>query len=91
MIVSAYIRVSGKVQGVGFRYFAEERANSLGLAGYARNLPDGRVEIEVEGEKEKIDAFLDRVREGPPRSNVTSVDVTWGPATSKRAGFSIRL
>jgi acylphosphatase len=90
-MIAAYVRVSGKVQGVGFRNFAEERATSLGLCGYARNLPDGRVEIEVEGEKEKVDAFLDMIREGPSRSNVVSVDVSWRPAVSKATGFSIRV
>jgi acylphosphatase len=88
---AAYIRVDGKVQGVGFRSFAEEYARRLGLAGYARNLPDGRVEIEVEGEKDQIDAFLQRVRQGPPRSNVTAVDVTWNATSSGAVGFSIRL
>lgn len=88
---AAYIRVNGKVQGVGFRSFAEEHARRLGLAGYARNLSDGRVEIEVQGEKDQIELFLKLVRQGPPRSKVTALDVTWNPISPGADGFSIRL
>jgi acylphosphatase len=88
---SVHLFVSGRVQGVGFRSFSEKHAVRLGLAGYARNLSDGRVEIEVEGEKNKIEDFLRILRKGPLHSRVTSVDVTWGPAVSGVDGFSIRL
>jgi len=88
---AAHLFVSGEVQGVGFRNFAEAHATALGLVGYARNLSDGRVEIQVEGEKDKIESFLQKVRQGPPRSNVTSVDITWNSASSMESGFSIRF
>jgi acylphosphatase len=89
--VSAHLFVSGKVQGVGFRSFSEEHAVHLGLAGYARNLSDGRVEIEVEGEKDKIEEFLRIVRKGPLHSKITTVDIVWNRAVSGADGFSIRL
>lgn len=52
------IIVSGRVQGVGFRAFVQQKANESGLSGWTRNLPDGNVEIEVEGTKDQIDKFL---------------------------------
>ena len=52
------IIVSGRVQGIGFRAFVQQKANELGLSGWTRNLPDGNVEIEVEGTKDQIDTFL---------------------------------
>jgi acylphosphatase len=67
------IQLSGKVQGVGFRWFTRKAARELGLAGRVRNLPDGRVEAEVAGEPERLDAFRARLREGPPGSRVTEL------------------
>lgn len=64
MIVRKHYYVSGRVQGVGFRYRSYHTANSLGLTGYAINLYDGRVELEVQGEKTLVDGFLDQVAAG---------------------------
>lgn len=89
-LVSNHIYVSGKVQGVGYRDFTQQQASDLQLKGYARNLPDGRVEIEVEGEKAKVEAFIQLLRQGPPQSKVTSVDLSWGPPSSRFQAFSIR-
>jgi acylphosphatase len=89
-LVSNHIYVSGKVQGVGYRDFAQRRASDLQLKGYARNLADGRVEIEVEGERAKIEELVQFLRQGPPRSKVTAVDVSWGPPSSRFHAFSIR-
>jgi acylphosphatase len=55
------IQVSGRVQGVGFRWFTRRAAEQLGLAGRVRNLPDGRVEIEVAGSPERLEAFRSQV------------------------------
>jgi len=68
------IRLSGRVQGVGFRWFTRRAAQDLGLTGRVRNLPDGRVEVEVAGGSERLDAFRERLRQGPPGSRVTSVE-----------------
>ena len=64
MVVRKHYYVSGRVQGVGFRYRAYHTANSLGLTGYAINLYDGRVELEVQGERVLVEEFLDRMSAG---------------------------
>ena len=76
MSVKRYsIVVSGRVQGVGYRYFTRDAAQSLGLGGWVRNTVDGRVELEVEGEQAKIDTLIEQLKEGPALSRVTDVDV----------------
>lgn len=65
--------VSGKVQGVGFRYYVRERATTAGLTGWVRNLPDGRVEAHVEGPPAALDRFTETLREGPPAARVSRV------------------
>lgn len=62
--------VSGRVQGVGFRYFARQTAGLLGLTGYARNLDDGRVEVYAAGPKDKLEEFSARLRQGPRWADV---------------------
>ena len=71
-----HLTVRGRVQGVGFRWFAKEEAESRGLSGFARNREDGSVEVEAEGDPEAVDAFVERLRSGPPASRVESIDVT---------------
>lgn len=66
--------ISGKVQGVGFRYFVKTHAHDLNLKGYARNLADGRVEVLMQGANEEINQLLSLLRQGPRFSSVTSVD-----------------
>lgn len=70
-----HVWVSGEVQGVFFRASARDRALGLGLAGWARNLPDGRVEIVAEGEAGRIAEFLAWCRVGPPRARVAECRV----------------
>lgn len=67
------IIITGQVQGVFFRASAMETAQSLGLSGFVRNLPDGCVEAAVEGKREQVDAFVAWCRQGPPRAKVTDV------------------
>lgn len=64
MIIRKHYYVSGCVQGVGFRYRAYHLANSLRITGYAKNLYDGRVEMELQGERELVDGFLDKMAQG---------------------------
>lgn len=66
--------VSGRVQGVFFRASARSQARAYGVVGYARNLPDGRVEVHAEGEVSAVDAFCDWLWEGPPAAEVTAVE-----------------
>lgn len=65
--------VSGRVQGVGFRWFTRKAAQELGLLGQVRNLSDGRVEVEVAGTAEGLTAFRARLRQGPPGSRVNDL------------------
>ncbi len=85
-----HVLVSGRVQGVFFRASAEKTALSLNLTGWARNLPDGRVEILVEGNDADVNAMLAWCRKGPPRSTVTGVEISEEPYTGEFSGFSIR-
>ena len=75
--VRAHVLVSGRVQGVGFGAFTSRRAHTHGLAGWVRNLIDGRVETEVQGSKFSVDCFLEDLRRGPNLSNVEHVDLYW--------------
>ena len=67
-------RITGRVQGVGYRYFALKEAHALGIAGYAKNLPDGSVEVVAEGPDDAVRSFEGRLREGPAFSRVELVD-----------------
>ena len=83
--------VQGRVQGVGYRYYAERKASALGLTGYAINQRDGSVKLHVEGARELIETFVKDLENGPPLASVTSCSLTWLPATGKYHSFSIRL
>lgn len=69
--------VSGLVQGIGYRFFAQMNAYRLGLFGYAKNLWDGKVEVVVEGEKDKILLLIDILKKGPTLADVKDVEVIW--------------
>ena len=69
-----HVFVSGTVQGVWFRQFAKDSADSLGLSGWACNLPDGRVECLAEGDKENINKFLKLLKTGSPDSKVENIE-----------------
>lgn len=77
MNVRAHIYVSGRVQGVFFRDHTHRWASSLGLTGWVRNLWDGRVEVLVEGEKDKVEKLIVKIRQGPPLAHVEDVEVSW--------------
>lgn len=72
-MLAARFFVSGKVQGVWFRAFTAGHAQSLGLSGYARNLPDGRVEVLAMGDPVAVDALAKVLHQGPPRARVDEV------------------
>ncbi|HVC18547.1 MAG TPA: acylphosphatase [Vicinamibacterales bacterium] len=74
MPVARRYLVAGRVQGVGFRFFAQEAAAREGVTGWVRNCPDGRVEILAEGEAESVIRFEMAIRRGPPRARVEAVD-----------------
>ncbi len=74
---SVKIIVSGRVQGVGFRYYIARIAGEMGLSGYAKNLFTGEVEIAAEGRKEFLDILIEKAKEGPGNSRVSSCKVEW--------------
>ncbi len=75
----AKIRVSGRVQGVGYRWSAQKMANELGLTGFAKNLPDESVYIEAQGSPDSVNTLIEWCRKGPPRAIVDSVEYTFHP------------
>jgi acylphosphatase len=81
--------VSGRVQGVFFRDSSRREATGRGLAGLARNLPDGRVEVVLEGPPDQVAAVLAWLRQGPAYARVDTVEVTDEPVTGQR-GFEVR-
>ena len=70
---SVRLKITGRVQGVGFRWFAREQARRLGVRGWVRNRPDGAVEVEAAAEDDALDAFIERLRIGPSGANVAAV------------------
>jgi acylphosphatase len=80
--VTVEIRITGYVQGVGFRVNARRRAAQLGLTGTAENRDDGSVLVRMSGPREAIAAMIAWCRQGPPAAHVTGVDVTERPAAT---------
>ncbi len=90
MKVRKAIRVHGRVQGVGFRFFAVGVARGLGLAGTVENLPDGSVEIVIEGRERPVREFTDMIRGGPPSSRVDRMDIRDEKPSGCEDRFEIR-
>lgn len=85
------ILVSGRVQGVFFRDSCRREAERLGVAGAARNLDDGRVEVVASGDEDAVDRLIDWCREGPPHASVDSVEVEdVDPSSAPSGGFTTR-
>lgn len=82
--------VKGRVQGVGFRYYTRQRAQSLNLKGWVRNTYDGSVQLVAEGPRRDVEALLDAVRIGPSTSRVDDVEVDWSLPTGEYEGFRVR-
>ena len=91
MNARAYIIVKGLVQGVGFRWFVEREANKLELTGYVRNLFNGDVEVEVEGERGLIEDLIKILRVGSRSSHVIDVQVSWKNFEGEFNRFIIRF
>ncbi len=81
--------ISGRVQGVGYRYFVQETATRLNIYGWVRNLHDGRVEAEVEGREEDIKSLLDQLNQGPSFSHISSVNSTELSSLANHTDFRI--
>ncbi|MGH2537765.1 MAG: acylphosphatase [Candidatus Promineifilaceae bacterium] len=84
-------QISGRVQGVSYRYFALNQARRLSLSGWVRNEADGSVSLVAEGEQEALEALLDRLRQGPPAAWVADVRVQWSVASREFDGFQVKF
>lgn len=85
-----HLVVSGRVQGVFFRQSTADTARRLGLRGWVRNLPDGRVEAEAEGERAALETLVEWCRRGPPAARVDDLEVGWGEPRGGLGPFAIR-
>ena len=90
MKVAKRCLVSGKVQGVFYRASTAERARALGITGYAKNLPDGRVEVLACGEEAKVQELIDWLWKGPPAAKVQGVEAQDADAGQASGDFSTR-
>jgi acylphosphatase len=82
--------VSGRVQGVGFRYFVTRCARAAGIAGYVRNLRDGRVEFRLQGDADAVDTVLAQIRRGPAHARVDDVELCQIEDDERYGDFSVR-
>ncbi len=85
----ALLRIHGKVQGVFYRAGAKEKALSLNVKGHARNMPDGSVEVLLQGSRSAIEQFIEWAKEGPPSARVEEIHIEWSSTPSiDLKGFS---
>ena len=87
--VRAHVKVSGWVQGVFFRSSTRDKARSLGVAGWVRNLYDGTVEVLIEGDADAVSRLIRWCHQGPPGARVQDVEVEWGDYSGKFDTFLI--
>ena len=91
MRVARHFLISGRVQGVGYRFFARDAADREGVSGWVRNLPDGRVEALLEGDDESVTRVERALRQGPGGARVATVIVDDAePPSGAYHGFSVR-
>ena len=83
------ITIMGHVQGVGFRYHALNKAKEIEINGFVRNQPDGTVYIEIEGDEDRLDQFIDWCRVGPRWANIDSIEVNTIECRNY-SGFSVK-
>ncbi|MEK7571465.1 MAG: acylphosphatase [Patescibacteria group bacterium] len=86
-MLQAHIFISGIVQGVGFRYFIRSNARKLQLTGWVRNIPDGRVEAVVQGDKKTIAKLVAKCEKGPFLAEIKAVKVDWEEMTEPLKEF----
>ncbi len=90
-IIRRRVIISGRVQGVAFRYYTRDVAQSKGVFGWVRNLPDGRVEAVFEGKQEDVNSVVTWCRKGPPASSVENVQIQEELPTGEFKDFDIRF
>ena len=84
------LRISGRVQGVGFRFSTWDEAQSLGITGWVRNLPSGEVEIMAEGPEDRLKLLAAWAQDGPRAARVTNVHEEWALHTGQFERFTVR-
>jgi len=89
MLAARHVTVTGRVQGVFFRAWTKQQADGLGLTGWVRNCPDGRVDAHIEGEQGAVEQLIERLRRGPPAADVADVHV-WEVEMFDFEDFEIR-
>jgi acylphosphatase len=87
--VRAHVLVLGRVQGVGFRAAARDKARAAGVEGWVRNLPDGRLEAVFEGTRPAVQRLVSWCYSGPNGATVEKVEISWEEPTGKEGGFAI--
>jgi acylphosphatase len=88
MAATKHLIITGRVQGVGFRFYMERKARELGLSGWVRNRRDGAVEAVVQGSSDAVEAIIAWARRGPPSAVVAELRVA--DASGDYAGFETR-
>ena len=86
-----WVRIDGRVQGVGYRYFVQRRAAQHAITGWVKNRADGSIEIEAVGKKPALEEFLSYVRVGPPAANVSHAVARWFDEEPVYKGFDVRF
>lgn len=86
----AHLFIKGRVQGVYYRAFTRDTANAIGLAGWVRNLPDGRVEAVFEGSRGHIEQAIKQCHIGPSGAHVENIEVQWDNSYGDVTGFQVR-
>jgi acylphosphatase len=89
-VKSVYLIIGGRVQGVGYRYFVVRKAEELQINGWVRNTPEGKVEIEAEGEPQNLATFVDWMKIGPARAIIRSFSVSDIAPQRNFTSFTIR-
>lgn len=84
------LKIYGRVQGVSYRFFVQDEALKLGLAGYTRNLDDGSVEVVAQGDEDVLQKLKEVCLAGPKHAEVSGVDEKWGEADNVFQDFAIR-
>jgi len=87
---SVFLIISGRVQGVGFRYFAKYKADEIGITGWVKNTPDGKLEIEASGDSENLQTFIDWMKIGPSRAVIKTANISEITPVRTFTNFSIR-
>jgi acylphosphatase len=91
METAVHIRVEGLVQGVGYRWYAAHRAESLGIRGFVRNLYDGSVEVDAAGDRSSLEELIRDLKVGPRAAHVTNIRIEWkDPGKNTTTHFEIR-